>query len=179
MSTAAPDSNTAASNPNDAVQPTQEDEITIHGLRATELNELTQASLKAKELAYCPYSLFQVGAAILTTTGEVIVGANVENAAYPVGTCAERVAMGNAVMKGFGMLGSKGMGEREDGTGVASPCGMCRQFIREFCELDTPIFMHDKDGSYVVKTLGELLPLSFGPEALPSRGSRLQSLPER
>jgi cytidine deaminase len=117
-----------------------------------------------------PYSLFRVGCALLTSTGLTIQGANVENASYPVGTCAERVAMGNAVMAGFGKMGAiRAVAVSTDVTPPASPCGMCRQFLREFCDLGTPVVMFDKEARYEVKTLGELLPMSFGPEALPKR----------
>lgn len=65
---------------------------------AQELEILSTKAISAKEAAYCPYSKFRVGACILTTSGEFVVGANVENAAYPVGTCAERVAIGTAIV---------------------------------------------------------------------------------
>lgn len=65
---------------------------------AAELEILSTKAIAAKGAAYCPYSKFRVGACILTTSGEFVVGANVENAAYPVGTCAERVAFGTAVV---------------------------------------------------------------------------------
>ncbi|KAG5981772.1 hypothetical protein E4U55_002574 [Claviceps digitariae] len=158
--------------------------------------------MAAKQTAYCPYSNFRVGAALLlsgtdtdTDTHTLITGANVENAAYPAGTCAERVALGKAVTwvgegegeedqvrdadeKGENMRVRdrvrdrvrrgeiSALGVATDVSPPASPCGMCRQFIREFCKLSMPIYMFDKDGNYVVKTLEELLPMSFGPEDL-------------
>jgi cytidine deaminase len=129
-----------------------------------------------------PYSLFRVGASLLihpaaapsTSTPNVpylITGANVENAAYPVGTCAERVAMGTAVIQGHRIGSFKAIGVATDMDDFCSPCGMCRQFLREFCELDCPIFMFNKKGEYKVRTLGELLPMSFGPDVLPPRES--------
>lgn len=126
-----------------------------------------------------PYSQFRVGAALLihpssassssSSSPEIILGANVENAAYPVGTCAERVAVGTAVTTfGYGRGDIKAVGVATDlPDDYCSPCGMCRQFLREFLELDTPIFMHTRDGMYQVKTMGELLPMSFGPDVLP------------
>lgn len=84
-----------------------------------------------------------------------------------MGTCAERVAFGKAITEGH--KGFKTIAVATDISPPASPCGMCRQFIREFCELDMPIFMFDKNGDFMVARLGELLPLSFGPEALPPR----------
>lgn len=125
----------------------------------------------AKATAYCPYSQFRVGATILTNEGHFIDGANVENASYPVGTCAERVAFGKAITEGHKPKQFKAVAVSTDIAPPASPCGMCRQFIREFVELDTPIFMFDKDGAFVVMRLEQLLPLSFGPEALPPPGS--------
>ncbi|KAF2456839.1 cytidine deaminase-like protein [Lineolata rhizophorae] len=138
----------------------------IHGLTAQEVRLLTKESLDARSLAYCPYSKFHVGATLLTRDGNFISGANVENASYPVGTCAERVAMSSAIMKGYRMGSFKAVGVATNLEEPCSPCGMCRQFLREFCELSTPVFLHDKHGQYIVRTLGELLPMSFGPEHL-------------
>ncbi|KAF7854648.1 hypothetical protein EAF04_010217 [Stromatinia cepivora] len=142
-------------------------------LTPTQLTTLQTRSSAAKLTAYCPYSRFRVGATILTKEGEYVDGANVENAAYPVGTCAERVAFGKAVTGGWREVGFRALGLSTDARGEvpASPCGMCRQFIREFCELDMPIFMFDNNGDFVVARLEELLPMSFGPEALPPRES--------
>ncbi|KAG6012576.1 hypothetical protein E4U43_007729 [Claviceps pusilla] len=147
-----------------------------------QFSALKHAAMAAKQTAYCPYSSFRVGAALLLSdTRTLITGANVENAAYPAGTCAERVALGKAVTwvdegeetaTGEGVRESvrKGgilaLGVATDVTPPASPCGMCRQFIREFCKLSMPIYMFDRDGNHVVKTLEELLPMSFGPEDL-------------
>lgn len=121
-----------------------------------------------------PYSLFRVGASLLlhqSTTSEpsTIEGANVENAAYPVGTCAERVAFGTAVVQGHKLGSFKAVAVATDIDDFCSPCGMCRQFLREFLSLETPIFMFNKEGKYIVRTMGELLPLSFGPDVLPPR----------
>jgi cytidine deaminase len=146
----------------------------IHGLSDVELKALSANAIEAKEKAYCPYSLFRVGCALLINTPNssspsLITGANTENASYPVGTCAERVAMGSAIHSGHRLGSFKAIGVATDMDDFCSPCGMCRQFLREFCELDTPVFMFDKGGKWVVKTLGELLPMSFGPDVLPSR----------
>ncbi|PVH99489.1 cytidine deaminase [Periconia macrospinosa] len=123
-----------------------------------------------------PYSLFRVGASLLlhqstasSDAPRIITGANVENAAYPVGTCAERVAMGTAVVSGHKLGDFKAVGVATDMDDFCSPCGMCRQFLREFLGLDVPIFMFNKEGKYIVRKMGELLPLSFGPDVLPPR----------
>lgn len=154
----------------------------IHGVSAQELQVLGEHCFDAKTKAYCPYSLFRVGASLLlhatvtvsSTAGayphsHIITGANVENASYPVGTCAERVAMGTAVMAGHRLGAFKAVGVTTDIVDFCSPCGMCRQFLREFLGLETPIFMFNKEGKYIVRTMGELLPLSFGPDVLPPR----------
>ncbi|RAL06874.1 cytidine deaminase [Aspergillus homomorphus CBS 101889] len=140
-------------------------------LSAQELETLSTKAIAAKEVAYCPYSKFRVGACVLTQTGEYFHGANVENAAYPVGTCAERVALGTAVVAGHRDF--KAIAVATDIEPAASPCGMCRQFIREFSTSSFPIFMYDGQGNFTLKTIGELLPDSFGPDDLP--GAKAQS----
>ncbi|KAL1795231.1 hypothetical protein ACET3X_007047 [Alternaria dauci] len=149
----------------------------IHGVSAQELQVLGEQCFEARAKAYCPYSLFRVGASLLLTTSSAtdtsaahtITGANLENASYPVGTCAERVAMGTAVMAGHRIGSFKAVGVTTDIEDFCSPCGMCRQFLREFLKLETPIFMFNKEGKWIVRTMGELLPLSFGPDVLPPR----------
>jgi cytidine deaminase len=133
-----------------------------------------------------PYSLFRVGASLLlpastspppnplaTPTSyphtHILTGANIENAAYPVGTCAERVAFGTAVHMGYRIGSFKAVGVTTDIDEFCSPCGMCRQYLREFLGLEVPIFMFNKKGEFIVRTMGELLPLSFGPDVLPPR----------
>ena len=95
------------------------------GLTSEEFHALKRHSVAAKETAYCPYSRFRVGAVILTKLGGYISGANVENASYPVGTCAERVAFGKAVTEGHKDF--KALAVATDIAPAASPCGMCRQ----------------------------------------------------
>lgn len=77
--------------------------------------------------------------------------------------------MGNAVIQGYRIGSYKAIGVATDMDDFCSPCGMCRQFLREFCELSVPIFMFNKSGEFKVMTMGQLLPLSFGPDKLPSR----------
>ncbi|EPE10000.1 cytidine deaminase [Ophiostoma piceae UAMH 11346] len=155
------------------------------GITVEEFRELHRQSVNAADNAYCPYSNFPVGAAVLTRYGvqgpggsggtagssghsRFILGANVENAAYPVGTCAERVALARAVFDGHRDFKAIAViAPRASSDTPCSPCGMCRQFIREFCDLDMPVLMFSKDGQYIGVKLEVLLPLSFGPEALP------------
>ena len=77
--------------------------------------------------------------------------------------------MGAAVVQGHQMGSFRAVAVATDMDDFCSPCGMCRQFLREFCEPHTPVFMHNRFGGYEVKTLEQLLPMSFGPEALPPR----------
>lgn len=108
-----------------------------------------------------------MGCSILTNEGTWVRGANVENASYGAGICAERSAIVTAVSSGIREF--KAIGIIGDTAKVITPCGICRQFIREFAtsSLDLPIYMFNNDGSLVVvKTIGELLPDSFGPEDL-------------
>lgn len=114
----------------------------IHRLSPAEFRALLDAATDAKTKAYCPYSKFHVGAALLLgpppsqTEGEkkqeedptIVIGANVENASYPVGTCAERVALGKAVVEGYHVTrGFRAVAIATDAETPASPCGMCRQ----------------------------------------------------
>lgn len=96
-----------------------------YGLAIQELHDLKRHAVAAKGTAYCPYSNFRVGAVALTHHGAFIPGANVENAAYPVGTCAERVALARAVTEGHRDF--KAVAVATDISPPASPCGMCRQ----------------------------------------------------
>ena len=98
-----------------------------YSLTETQFTELQQRAIAAKATAYCPYSGFRVGATLLSNTGQYVDGANVENASYPVGTCAERVAFGKAVTEGRHRSGFKALAVATDISPPASPCGMCRQ----------------------------------------------------
>lgn len=96
-----------------------------YSITTTQFHALHSRSRDAKATAYCPYSQFRVGASILTEDGQYIDGANVENASYPVGTCAERVAFGKAVTDGHRKF--RAIAVATDISPPASPCGMCRQ----------------------------------------------------
>ena len=125
---------------------------------------LFEEAKKVRERAHVPYSQFKVGAALLSEDKKIIVGCNVENAAYPQSQCAEASAIGNFVSQGLSniievvVIGS--------GDILSSPCGGCRQRLREFASLDTPIHMCNVNGHLKTLTLAELLPDSFGPENL-------------
>ena len=117
-----------------------------------------------RENAHVPYSDFKVGAAFLTENDSIISGCNVENAAYPQSQCAEASAIGNLVSSGYTKI--KEVVVIGSGDLLCSPCGGCRQRLREFASLDTLIHMCNTDGHLKTSTLAELLPDSFGPENL-------------
>jgi len=125
---------------------------------------LIDAALAAMPMAYAPYSKFQVGAAILDETGTTHTGVNVENAAYPQGSCAEAGAIAAMVMAGGKTIQAIAVAGRGDL--LCTPCGGCRQRIREFAPLDTPILICGEDGLKATFTLEDLLPESFGPDHL-------------
>ena len=129
------------------------------------LAELIAAAAAARANAYAPYSRFAVGAAIRAEDGTLHAGANVENAAYPQGQCAEASAIGAMIAAGGKRISE--MVLLADGVALCTPCGGCRQRIREFADADTRIHLCGPEGLRRTVTLGELLPLSFGPENLP------------
>jgi cytidine deaminase len=114
--------------------------------------------------AYAPYSKFTVGAAILADDGKVYSGCNIENAAFPQGNCAETSAI--AAMIAGGGRRIKRIYVTGPGASPVTPCGGCRQRIREFADPDVTIISHGVDGTPLFSTLGEMLPHSFGPEFL-------------
>ncbi len=122
---------------------------------------LLKAAFDARERAYAPYSRYHVGAALLTEDGEVFQGCNVENAAYSVSLCAERVAIFKAVSEGHHRLRAIAVVTENGG----APCGSCRQVMREFAP-DLIILIADEQGEVRRTTLADLLPDSFGPEDL-------------
>jgi cytidine deaminase len=116
--------------------------------------------------AYAPYSKFQVGAALRGANGKLYAGCNVENAAYPLGTCAEAAAIAAMVADGERRIAEAlVMG---GGATLVTPCGGCRQKLREFADDTLPIHLCGPDGVRRTVTLGELLPMAFGPANLAS-----------
>jgi cytidine deaminase len=125
--------------------------------------QLMQLAVEAREMAYAPYSGFRVGAALLGKSGKVYKGCNVENAAYTPTNCAERTALFKAVSEGekeFTAIAIVG-GMYESIADFCAPCGVCRQVLAEFCDLDFRLVLGTPE-KIVTHTLGELLPLSFG-----------------
>ena len=127
--------------------------------------DLIKAAIAAMGRAYAPYSSFPVGAAILDEDGAIHAGANIENAAYPVGNCAEASAIAAMIMAGRKHI-TKIAVAGGDGELLCTPCGACRQRIREFAAAETPVLVCGPEGLQQSFTLAELLPASFGPENL-------------
>jgi cytidine deaminase len=128
------------------------------------LNALVIAARAARGRAYAPYSKFAVGAAVLDETGRVHAGCNVENAAYPQGICAEATALVHMVMAGGRRVCAVAV--VGDALEPVTPCGGCRQKIREFAADEVPVLIADLHTVRARYTLGELLPASFGPAHL-------------
>ncbi len=126
---------------------------------------LIAAAREAMERAHAPYSRFKVGAALRADDGSLHAGANVENAAYPQGQCAEASAIGVLVAAGRTRVLEAAV--IADGPDVCVPCGGCRQRLREFMPLDGLVHLCSAAGERRTVTLEELLPMSFGPEFLP------------
>lgn len=128
---------------------------------------LYEEAKKARGNSYSPYSHFAVGAALLTSDGKIIRGCNIENSSYGVTNCAERTALFKAVSEGerdFSAIAIAGGRVCKDGTieeAFCPPCGVCRQALSEFCSEDLSVIIGKEDGTYMVTTLGELMPLAF------------------
>ena len=125
---------------------------------------LIKAAITAMGKAYAPYSGFAVGAAIMDENGGVHSGANIENAAYPQGCCAEASAISALIMAGGRQIRQIAVAGR--GEILCTPCGGCRQKIREFGTAETQILICDETGLRQSFTLDGLLPYSFGPDNL-------------
>jgi cytidine deaminase len=130
-----------------------------------DFERLLLAARAARLHAHAPYSRFAVGAALLDEQGRVFAGCNVENAAYPQSLCAEAVALGALVAGGGTRVRAAVV--VGDGAQPVTPCGGCRQKLREFAADDAPLWSADSHGWRARHTLGALLPASFGPGHLP------------
>jgi len=142
------------------------------------MKKLIEKAAEAAKIAYSPYSKYHVGAALLTKSGRVFTGCNVENASYGVTNCAERTAFFKAVSEGFrefeaiAIVGGPAdsicskVTERGGGhikfSDYAYPCGVCRQVMQEFCDSDFKIIVAKTVDDYKEYTLRELLPYGFG-----------------
>lgn len=141
-----------------------EEQSTVVGQNLTDeqKSDLIQVALQARQWAYAPYSNYPVGAALLTASGRIYEGVNVENAAYPSGTCAERVAVFKAVSEGERRFVAIAVATANGGM----PCGACRQVLAEF-GMQTAVLIVDADGRLLHESsLEALLPGAFVPEQL-------------
>jgi cytidine deaminase len=129
---------------------------------------LKQAALKIRENAYAPYSGFQVGVALMSSSGEIYTGVNVENAAYPEGTCAEAGAIARMVAAGDRKITAVYV--VADGAEPVPPCGGCRQKLAEFSAPDVPVTMATISGIEKTLTVAQLLPGAFTPEHMDHLG---------
>lgn len=132
--------------------------------------DLMRLAEQAREKAYAPYSGFRVGAALLSKTGRVYLGCNIENVAYTPTNCAERTAFFKAVSEGerdFEAIAIVG-GQGDSISRLCAPCGVCRQVMVEFCSPDFRVLLGNCE-QLQATTLGELLPLSFSPKNLRER----------
>jgi cytidine deaminase len=130
-----------------------------------EFERLLQAARTVRQHAHAPYSRFAVGAALLDEQGRVFAGCNVENAAYPQSLCAEAVALGALVAAGGKRVRAAVV--VGDAAQPVTPCGGCRQKLREFAADHAPVWSADSQGWRARHTLGALLPAGFGPDHLP------------
>ncbi|WND01720.1 cytidine deaminase [Temperatibacter marinus] len=138
-------------------------------MTSNDIQQMIKRAIQAKDSAYAPYSNHPVGACIMTENGQIFAGANVENAAYPLSRCAESTAIGNMVLGGS---------DKDDGARIitkivvvgpgyeaCTPCGGCRQSLREFASSEAIVYVCDKDGKVMLETdFSALLPHSFGPD---------------
>jgi cytidine deaminase len=128
-------------------------------------DELVDAARAVMRRAYAPYSSYHVGVALRAPDGSIHVGANVENASYPQGWCAETSAIGALIAAGHTEIAEVAV--IGDGDEPCVPCGGCRQRLREFIQPGAPVHVVAAGGARDTVTLEQLLPRSFGPEFLP------------
>ncbi len=135
-------------------------------LNEVQIKQLISSACQVRQNSYSPYSHFCVGAALLTAKGKIYVGTNIENISYPVGICAERSAFAVALSNGernfvaLALVGGS-QSEKDIIKTFCTPCGMCRQFMAEFCGTDFPIITARSENDWKILTMKELLPHSF------------------
>ncbi|CAM4141926.1 cytidine deaminase [Lacicoccus alkaliphilus] len=121
--------------------------------------EWLKEAIEAQSRAYTPYSNFNVGALLVTEDDQYIYGANIENAAYPATICAERSALVSAYSNNITKF--KALVVVTDAEAPASPCGVCRQVMKELCRDDMPVYLTSKTGEVIKRSVDDLLPLGF------------------
>ena len=131
-----------------------------------ELLELLEQAKEARKLSYSPYSNYAVGAAVLTKDGKVWYGANIENAAYPSGICAERCSLFHTYMHGYKKDDIVALALVADSESLPFPCGACRQVMSELMPMDADIIVGNMKGKTLETNLKELLPYTFDASSL-------------
>lgn len=131
--------------------------------------ELLEKAMEARKRAYVPYSRFAVGAALLSQTGTVYLGCNIENAAYPLCNCAERTALFKAVSEGEHRF--QALAVVADSPKPVPPCGACRQVLAEFCSPEMTVILANMRGEVLTTTVAQLLPGAFTKEDLASESA--------
>lgn len=134
-----------------------------------QVEEMIDLAIRQMEFSYVPYSHFHVGAALLSRSGKIYTGCNIENAAYTPTNCAERTAFFKAVSEGVKEFDAICVVGGKEGilTEYASPCGVCRQVMMEFCDPDTfQVILAVSREKYEIFPLKELMPMGFGPANL-------------
>lgn len=121
--------------------------------------EWLEEVIEAQSRAYTPYSNFNVGALLVTEDDGYVYGANIENASYPATICAERSALVSAYSNNLTKF--KALVVVTDSEVPASPCGVCRQVMKELCDDDMPVYLTSKTGEVIKRTVDDLLPLGF------------------
>ena len=134
-------------------------------MKKEEIHELIEKAKLAREKAYAPYSNYKVGACVVTSTGKVFSGCNVENASYGGAICAERVAITKAISEGEKSFKAIVVVSHSAGKAKTAPCGFCRQFIYEFAP-NVEVITSDLKGNYQIFSMETLLPHAFGPKNL-------------
>ena len=130
--------------------------------------ELSDLALQARDLSYCPYSGYAVGAALYTASGKVYLGANIENASFTPTVCAERTAIFRALLDGereFVKIAVAGGKQGEPPKDIFPPCGVCRQVMAEFCKSDFEVVLVG-NGTHRSVRFGDLLPFGFSGDNL-------------
>lgn len=127
---------------------------------------LKDRAIAARERAYCPYSGFAVGAALLTKDGKIYEGMNIENASFTPTICAERTAIFKAVSEGYGKgdfaaIAIVGAAKGTEPDKICAPCGVCRQVMLEFCEADFEVIFIISKEKYEVHSFAEVMPFAF------------------
>ena len=130
-----------------------------------DINKLIKRAKEATKNSYSPYSSFKVGAALLCNDGKIFCGCNIENASFSPTVCAERVAFFNAISNGYKKSDFRAIAivceKKGDLNSYASPCGVCRQVMLEFCDFNTFEVILAKENEHKIFKLGELIPHAF------------------